>query len=269
MLALALTAAAASMLVSPSVPIKPTMPMRPALASVRCCAPRDPDDIRARDLSSELAKYNTRGLRIRQSGPLRYGGDAVNGLVSNVRGVVFGVRDMATALPFHQNMMLVLLGCFGLQSRSPRAAMLAGARVNNAVNAGQWHRLFSPVFLHGGWMHLASNAFSMWRIGPLVEASFGAYRTCLLYLLSGVGGNVAGLIWGSAKGMSVGASGAVFGMIGATGGYVMRNSRALGRVGDMMLQNAFVILLINIFYGSAGTRAHAAARPPRACLSPA
>ena len=99
-------------------------------------------------------------------------------------------------------------------------------------------------------MHLLSNMYSLWRVGPLVEKSYGAPRTALLYLLSGLGGNLAGLWFGNARGMSIGASGAVFGMMGATGGYVLRNKRTLGSYGDMLLQNTGQILLINLFIGT-------------------
>ena len=101
-------------------------------------------------------------------------------------------------------MMLLTLGAFGAQNSAPRAAMIAGARVNAAIDAGQWHRLVSPLFLHGGGMHLFSNLFSLWRVGPLVEASFGPLRTLLIYLLSGLGGNFAGLAFGAKQGMSIG-----------------------------------------------------------------
>lgn len=99
-------------------------------------------------------------------------------------------------------------------------------------------------------MHLLSNLFSLWRVGPLVENAFGPACAYLLYLLCGISGNVVGLAFGSGNGMSVGASGAVFGMMGATGGYVVRNKRALGRYGDMLLQNVGQILLINLFIGT-------------------
>lgn len=204
------------------------------------------------DISAELAKRsNSKGLRVRQSGPVRYTVGALGDFVSEAGAFGRFLRGLSVAVPVSRAMMLLILAAFGVQNYAPRAAMLAGARMNAAIiNGGQWHRLVSPVFLHGGGMHLASNLFSLYRVGPLVDAAFGSSRTLLLYLLSGVGGNLAGLYFGAARGMSIGASGAVFGMIGATGGYVLRNQRALGSYGDMLLKNAFFMLMLNIFIGT-------------------
>jgi membrane associated rhomboid family serine protease len=226
---------------------------------IHCCSPApgesdapspSPPEISALDLSSELAKYNSRGLRVRQSRIVRKGMGGISDVFAELRAIGRFLCALPAAVQFHRAMLVVLVACFGMQSWAPRAAMLAGARVNSAVLDCQWHRLLSPVFLHGGWMHLLSNAFSLWRMGPLVEASYGTARTALLYLLAGLGGNLAGLAFGAGRGMSVGASGAVFGMIGATGGYVLRNRRALGSYGDALLTNCGQILLLNLFIGT-------------------
>ena len=240
----------------PDRAVGPQRPFRRAYAPV--LGPRtgdafdDPDEISALDLSRELSKRldKSKGLRLRTSGPVRKGVGAVDSLVRQVQDFGRFISSAVTAVPFHVTMMITLLLCYGLQSWCPKAAMMSGARVNAAIRAGQWHRLVSPVFLHGGFAHLASNLFSLWRVGPLVEAAFGVPRTALLYLLSGLGGNLAGLWFGASRGMSIGASGAVFGMIGATGGYVMRKQRALGTYGDMLLRNAGSMLLINLYIGS-------------------
>lgn len=190
-------------------------------------------------------------MRFRQSGPIRRTAGAVADFFGEAGSLARFMRGAVSVVPFYGMMMATLVLCFGLQQSAPRAAMVAGARVNAAIlRGGQWHRLVSPVFLHGGGIHLASNLFSLFRVGPLVESAFGAGRAALLYLLSGVGGNVAGLYFGSAKGMSVGASGAVFGLMGATGGYVMRNKSVLGSYGDMLLRNVLQILALNLFIGT-------------------
>ena len=66
----------------------------------------------------------------------------------------------------------------------------------SAMQSGQWHRLFSPMFLHGSLMHLLSNCYSLWRLGPLAEETYGRARLLLIYLLSGVGGNLLSLYFG-------------------------------------------------------------------------
>ena len=101
-------------------------------------------------------------------------------------------------------------------------------------------------------MHLIlSNSFSLWRVGPLVENVYGGSRTLLIYLLADIGGNhLAGLYWGSLGGLSVGASGAVFGLFGAVAAYVLRNKRELGSSGDFMLTQVGQVLFINLLIGT-------------------
>jgi membrane associated rhomboid family serine protease len=81
------------------------------------------------------------------------------------------------------------------------------------VGAGEWWRLLTAGFLHGGIVHLAVNLYGLWAIGPLVEQLWGRPAFLLLYLGSVVGSFLASLA--STPGVSVGSSGAVFGLFGA------------------------------------------------------
>ena len=231
---------------------QPLLARRPMVLPRAVAADGDlPDDSpSALELSRELAKVTTKGMRLRQSGPVRRSWGALTSFAGGIASTVSSCRQAVEAVPVHGGLMLVTLAAYGVQNAAPRAAMLAGARNNAAINAGQWHRLVSPVLLHGGGMHLLSNLFSLWRVGPLVQSAYGPARALCLYLLSGIGGNLAGLAWGAPRGMSVGASGAVFGLIGATGGHVLRNKRALGSYGDALLQNVGYLLMINLFIGT-------------------
>ncbi|SEK72660.1 rhomboid family intramembrane serine protease [Streptacidiphilus jiangxiensis] len=83
---------------------------------------------------------------------------------------------------------------------------------------GQWYRLLSSVFLHEpssfGILHIALNMWSLWILGPYVEAAVGRLRYLVLYLLAGIGGSV--LVMLSRPTLIVaGASGAIFGLLGA------------------------------------------------------
>ena len=80
------------------------------------------------------------------------------------------------------------------------------------VWAGQWWRLLSAMFLHGGLMHIGFNMFVLYQIGPELERIYGAPRFLLVYLGAGWIGSLSSLIW---SGASVGASGAIFGLAGA------------------------------------------------------
>lgn len=228
-------------------PAMRTTACRP-LINVRCSAD---DELRARDLSRELKKYETKRLRVTQSGPVRRlisgAVDARDGLL----GMLGFYRFALETVPVNRALLVLTLLAFGAQQYVGQAATLAGARFNVAIDrGGQWHRLVTPMFLHGGALHLLSNCFSLFRIGPMVEGAYGASRCLLLYLLAGIGGNVAGLVWGSARGMSVGASGAVLGLMGATAAFVVRNKRALGGGGDALLGQVGRILFINLLIGT-------------------
>jgi len=83
----------------------------------------------------------------------------------------------------------------------------------HALAAGQWDRLFLSMFAHGGVLHLLLNLVGLLSFGTLVERSFGHARFAALYLVSGVAGNFAHALYGPDI-PAVGASGAIFGLLG-------------------------------------------------------
>lgn len=83
-----------------------------------------------------------------------------------------------------------------------------------AVN-GEWWRLGTAAFLHGSILHLAFNMYVLFMLGPTLERILGHYRYLALYLLAAVGGGVASYVFSSTNTVSVGASGAIFGLMGA------------------------------------------------------
>ena len=90
----------------------------------------------------------------------------------------------------------------------------AGALFRPAVLAGQWWRLFTPMFLHGGPLHLGVNMYGLYILGRFTEDVFGPERFLCVYLASGVAGGVASTLVGQPA-LSVGASGAIMGLLGA------------------------------------------------------
>ena len=91
----------------------------------------------------------------------------------------------------------------------PTAAGLSG------VAAGETYRLLTAAFLHAGFLHLLLNMLALGTLGPPLEQSLGRLRFAALYLLSALGGSVAGFLLAPQQLISVGASGAVFGLFGA------------------------------------------------------
>ncbi|MER5463323.1 rhomboid family intramembrane serine protease [Streptomyces sp. NPDC002668] len=84
------------------------------------------------------------------------------------------------------------------------------------VAEGQWYRLVTAMFLHGGYVHIAFNMLSLWWIGGPLEAALGRVRYLALYLLSGLAGSALTYLIAGSNVPSLGASGAIFGLFGAT-----------------------------------------------------
>lgn len=91
-----------------------------------------------------------------------------------------------------------------------------GAQVNIYVLQGQWWRLFTAMFLHFSWMHILFNGWSLYIMGQIVEPSLGTRNYLFVYLLGGIMGGLASLAVYSPYTVLAGASGAIFGLLGAT-----------------------------------------------------
>jgi membrane associated rhomboid family serine protease len=94
------------------------------------------------------------------------------------------------------------------------ALVRAGASLHAAVAAGEWWRLPVSAFLHVGAIHLAVNVVALWVLGRIAEPMFGSLRLLAIYLAAGIGGAVVSHA-AMSGGMSAGASGAIFGLLGA------------------------------------------------------
>jgi rhomboid protease GluP len=103
----------------------------------------------------------------------------------------------------------------GLWHTSNAVQLTWGANFGPATQDGQWWRLASAMFLHFGVLHLGLNMWALWDVGRLVERLFGHWRFALLYLASGVAGNLLSLVLQGNRAVSGGASGAVFSLYGA------------------------------------------------------
>ena len=82
------------------------------------------------------------------------------------------------------------------------------------VSEGEWWRLLTATFLHYGLIHLGMNMLVLWMIGPPLEEYFGHWRYLLVYLVAGLAGSAGALLW-SPDALTVGASGAIWGIMGA------------------------------------------------------
>jgi membrane associated rhomboid family serine protease len=95
------------------------------------------------------------------------------------------------------------------------------------VAHGEWWRMVTSMFLHGGYLHLALNMYSLYYVGSILEIQIGRWQFLLLYLGSGMAGSAGALVW-SPLSPTVGASGAIFGILGALFILERRGSIATG-----------------------------------------
>jgi membrane associated rhomboid family serine protease len=114
------------------------------------------------------------------------------------------------------------------------------------VVQGQYWRLFTALFLHGGFAHLLFNVFALYVLGPPLERAIGAVRFTLCYLISGLGSS-AGVVLLTVIGLVqvsqlVGASGCIMGIVGAWAGFLLRHRHAPHA--KQRLANIFMIIVI-------------------------
>ncbi len=125
-----------------------------------------------------------------------------------------------------------------------------GAKDNAAIAAGEYWRLITPIFLHGSLLHFFFNMYALYQLGREVEAFMGPRRYLLLFFYAGLAGTVFSLLFTPNR--SVGASGAIFGLIGAQGVFLYRHRQLFGERGRRGLQQVIMIAVINLLIGLQG-----------------
>jgi rhomboid protease GluP len=129
------------------------------------------------------------------------------------------------------------------------AIVTLGAQVNGYVALGEYWRLLAALFLHIGIMHLFFNGWALFSLGREVEAFYGRVRFVLLYFITGLFAGLAFYLLGAPNVPSAGASGAIFGVIGAEIAYFLRNRRVFGSVSRQQLGNLATLVVINLIFG--------------------
>jgi membrane associated rhomboid family serine protease len=152
-------------------------------------------------------------------------------------------------------------GLFGIGGVEADVLWSAGADGPRAVfSEGEWWRLFSAVFLHANVIHIFFNCWVLWQLGRIAEPLFGTHRFLLAYLACGLCSSLASDVWQRLDGdrmISIGASGAVFGILGLLLGHVRRRKDAAARhFGRILLQNAVLLLVVGFLWPQVNQAAH-------------
>jgi len=120
-----------------------------------------------------------------------------------------------------------------------------GARINEAILAGQLWRFLTPALLHGPLPHIAFNMYALLSFGTSLERFFGHGRFFLLYVLGAFAGNVASFLF--SPGYSIGASTAIFGLLGAEAIFLIQNRKVFPGQFRSAIGNIVFIAAINLF----------------------
>lgn len=114
---------------------------------------------------------------------------------------------------------------------------------------GEIWRLFTSMFLHRGHLHLIFNAFALFAFGVEMERLYGPDRYLVVYILAGLYGSLASFAFRGPVVSSVGASGAIFGIIGMNLAFFLLHREALGQLGRDRMRSTLIIIAINLIFG--------------------
>ena len=133
-----------------------------------------------------------------------------------------------------------------------------GVGYNALIADGEWWRFLSPVFLHGGFMHLLFNMFSLFLFGPELERLTGKVRFLTIYLLAGLFGSAATYFLQPLDYSHVGASGAIFGIFGAFGALLYYGRRVMPQLRQIILPIIVISIVMTFLTPNVNATAHIA-----------
>lgn len=152
------------------------------------------------------------------------------------------------------NVLVFIFLSFGGMTEDAYYMYEMGAMYGPAVlYEGEYYRMFTSIFMHFGFEHLLNNMVSLLVLGKYVEPLVGKVKFLIIYLLSGVGGNILSFLveqYTRDYAVSAGASGAVFGLTGALLCLVLMNR---GRIGTITKQGMFMMIAISLYNGFASS----------------
>lgn len=134
-------------------------------------------------------------------------------------------------------------GIYGFQTET---LVKFGGNVKSLVLNGEYWRLIASAFLHDGFLHLICNMYALYVLGIQLENFFGKTRFAIIYLFSAITGNLLSLVFADPNVVSIGASGAIFGLFGSLlyFGYYYRVY-----LGTVLRTQIVPVILINLLFG--------------------
>ena len=162
-------------------------------------------------------------------------------------------RPLATWTILGVNLVLWLLSEVSGGSTDPDVLIRLGAMEGQRIAAGDYWRLFTAMFLHSGLMHLGLNCVGLFIFGHQLEQMYGHSRFLLIYIVAGLAGSVTSyalsISLSAHTTIGVGASGAIFGVLGALVAFFLSHRHRLGAIGRQNLTGLLILAAINLFLG--------------------
>jgi rhomboid protease GluP len=125
-----------------------------------------------------------------------------------------------------------------------KVLLLLGAKQNQLINSGQYYRLLTAMFLHGGLLHIVFNMYALKSLGPFIESIYGRLQFIIIYFLGGICSSLLSYFF--SDGMSVGASGAIFALLGAALIFGVKNKSEIGK---NFLSSIIQVIVVNLIMG--------------------
>lgn len=145
--------------------------------------------------------------------------------------------------------MCVFSGGKALTTPSIEMLRAWGANYGPLTLNGEWWRMFSSMFLHIGFVHIAFNMAALWNLGQSAEELFGTRRFVNLYFISGFGGSCLSMLFNPGV-TSAGASGAIFGVYGALFAFFFAHRKEMGKEAFLAGSKSVTsFLVLNIVLG--------------------
>lgn len=160
------------------------------------------------------------------------------------------VKAPCTVLLVAVNVIVFLVLSFQGMTENGAFMVQHGAMyVPYLIGKGEYYRLFTSMFLHFGYDHLFNNMIVLAAMGWNLELDIGKIKFLIIYFVSGLAGNILSAWWDIQTGsmaVSAGASGAIFGIIGALLYVAIRNR---GQIGEISGRGLMFMIILTLYYG--------------------
>ena len=142
--------------------------------------------------------------------------------------------------------LFISMYIFGDGSTYIRTLIDFGGNAVSYTKRGEYYRLFTSIFLHAGIIHLLCNMYSLYVVGPQTESFYGKLKYLFIFVFSGISGNLLSTAFSGNSAVGIGASGAIFGLLGAIlyFGYHYRVY-----LGNVLKSQIIPIIVLNLFMG--------------------